>query len=102
MSAKLLQLNLKFSVSPEEYTQAVGPLASELAKVPGHCWTIWLMNEKDQEAGGIYLFEDEESLKGFLEGPIVANVMSYPVLSDFTVKSFNVIEEQTAITQGPV
>ena len=102
MSAKLLQLNLKFSVSPEEYTQAVGPLANELAAVPGQRWTIWLMNEKDQEAGGIYLFEDEDSLNAFLGGPIVANISSYPVLSDITVKTFDVMEEQTAITKGPV
>ncbi len=102
MSGKLLQLNLKFSVSPEEYKEAVGPLANELAAVPGHRWTIWLMNEEEQEAGGIYLFEDEASLNAFLGGPIVAKVSSYPVLSDITVKTFNVIEEQTAITKGPV
>ena len=102
MSGKLLQLNLKFSVSPEEYKQAVGPLANELAAVDGHRWTIWLMNEEKQEAGGIYLFEDEASLNAFLGGPIVAKVSSYPVLSDITVKTFDVIEEQTAITKGPV
>ena len=60
------------------------------------------MNEKDQEAGGIYLFEDEASLMGFLQGPIVAKVSSSPALSDITVKTFNVIVEQTAITKGPV
>ena len=102
MSVKLLQLNLKFSVSPDEYKQAVGPLAKELAAVPGHRWTIWLMNEEDQEAGGIYLFEDETSLMGFLRGPIVASVSSNPALSDITVKTFNVMEEQTTIAKGPV
>ncbi len=102
MSVKLLQLNLKFSVSPDEYKQAVGPLAGALAAVAGMRWTIFLMNEKDQEAGGIYLFEDEASLMGFLQGPIVANISSMPALSDIVVKTFDVMEEQTAITKGPV
>ncbi len=102
MSVKLLQINLKFSVSPEEYKQAVGPLASQLTAVAGLRWTIFLMNEEDQEAGAIYLFEDEASLNAFLEGPIVAYVSSAPILSDITVKTFNVMEEQTAITKGPV
>ena len=102
MSVKLLQINLKFSVSPEEYKQAIGPVASELAAVSGHHWTIFLMNEEDQEAGAIYLFEDEASLNAFLGGPIVANISSAPFLSDIAVKIFNVMEEQTAITKGPV
>ncbi len=102
MSVKLLQINLKFSVSPEEYKQAVGPLASQLTAVAGLRWTIFLMNEDDQEAGATYLFEDEASLNAFLEGPIVANISSNPALSDITVKIFNVMEEQTAIAKGPV
>ena len=34
--------------------------------------------------------------------PRVANISSNPALSDITVKTFNVMEEQTAITKGPV
>ena len=102
MSVKLLQLNLKFNVSPDEYKEAVGPLANELAAVPGHRWTIWLMNEADREAVGMYVFEDEASLNAFLQGPIVAGLSDAPILSDITVKTFDVIEEQTAITSGPV
>ncbi len=60
------------------------------------------MNEKDQEAGGIYLFEDEASLNAFLGGPIVAYLSSNPALSDIAVKTFDVMEEPTAITKGPV
>ena len=102
MSVKLLQINLKFSISPEEYEKAIGPLASQLAAVAGLRWTILLTTEKDQEAGAIYLFEDEASLNAFLGGPIVANISSNPALSDITVKIFNVMEEQTATTKGPV
>ena len=102
MSVKLLQLNFKFNVSEAEYKQAVSPLASEFATVPGLRWKIWMINEAEHEAGGIYLFDDEASVKALLEGPLVAQVTSHPALSDFSVKQFDVMEEMTAITRGPV
>jgi len=102
MSDRLLQLNFKFNVSGDLYEQAVSPLASEFAAVPGLRWKIWMINEAEQEAGGIYLFEDEASVKVYLEGPLVAQVTSHPALSDFSVKQFDVMENLTAITRGPV
>jgi hypothetical protein len=102
MSVKLLQLNFKFNVSGAEYEQAVSALASEFAALPGLRWKIWMINEAEQEAGGIYLFDDEASVKALLEGPLVAQVTSHPALSDFSVKQFDVMEEMTAITRGPV
>jgi len=97
-----MQLNFKFSVSGSEYEQAVSPLASQFAAVAGLRWKIWMINEAEGEAGGIYLFDDEASVKAFLEGPLAAQVTSHPALSDFSVKQFDVMENVTAITRGPV
>lgn len=102
MAVKILQLNFKFNVSGSEYEQAVSPLASKFADVPGLRWKIWMMNEAEQEAGGIYLFEDGASLKSLLESPLAAQVMNHPALSNFSVKQFDVMEDVTAITRGPV
>ena len=102
MSGRIMQLNFKFSVSGAEYEQAVSPLASQFAAVAGLRWKIWMINEEEQEAGAIYLFDDEASVKEFLEGPLAAQVTSHPALSDFSVKQFDVMEDQTAITRGPV
>ena len=102
MSGRILQLNFKFSVSGSEYEQAVAPLANEIAGVAGLRWKVWLMNEAESEAGGIHLFDDEASVKAYLEGPIAAQVTSHPALSDFSVKQFDVMDKETAITRGPV
>ena len=102
MSIKILQLNFKFNVSRAEYEQAVSSLASEFAAVPGLRWKIWMINEAEQEAGGIYLFDDKASVKAYLEGPLAAQVTSHPALSDFSVKQFDVMEDVTTITRGPV
>ena len=102
MSGRILQLNFKYSVSGAEYEQAVSPLASQFAALDGLRWKIWFINEEEQEAGGIYLFDDEASVKAYLEGPLAAQVTGHPALSDFSVKQFDVMENVTAITRGPV
>jgi len=102
MSAKILQINFQLNVLPTEFEEIASSLAGEFAQLPGLGWKIWLMNEAESEAGGIYLFEDEASLRAYLEGPLAAAVMAHPALSDLTAKQFSVIEECTAVTRGPV
>ena len=102
MSKKLLQLNFKFSVTGDEYTQAVSPLAEKYAAVPGLRWKVWIINEAESEAGGIYLFDDETSLNALMESPLTKQVTSHPALSDFNVKIFDVMDEITDVTRGPI
>lgn len=102
MSVRILQINFKFNVSRTDYEQTVAPMASDFAAVPGCRWKIWLMNEATQEAGGIYLFEDEATLQAYLNSPLVAAVTSHPALSDFSVKQFETLEAVTKVTRGPI
>jgi len=102
MSGRILQINFKFNVTRAEYDQAASSLAGDFAALAGLRWKIWIMNEADREAGGVYMFEDEASVKAFLEGPLAAKVTSHPALSDFSVKQFDVMEDVTKITRGPV
>lgn len=102
MSQKILQINFKYHVSRAEYETAVAPLAAPIAAMPGLVWKVWLMNEAEQEAGGIYLFTDGSTLDAYLNSDIVAGIISHPALSDFSVKQFEVMEEVSAVTRGPV
>ncbi len=102
MKEKILQLNFKFNVPKADYEAAVSPLAENFAAVPGLRWKIWLMNEAENEAGGIYLFNDESSLQAYLDGPLAAGVKSHPALSDMSAKVFDSMDELTATTRGPI
>jgi hypothetical protein len=102
MSSKILQISFHLNVPRAEFEEIARSLAHDFAQLPGLTWKIWLMNEKEREAGGIYLFEDASSLQAYLEGPLAAAVMSHPALSDLVAKQFDVIEDCTAITRGPV
>jgi hypothetical protein len=101
MSGRIMQLNFKFSVTGTEYENAVAPLAEKFAALDGLRWKIWMINEEEGEAGGIYMFEDEASVTAFLEGALAAQVTGHPALSDFSVKQFDVMKEVSLITRGP-
>ena len=102
MSAILLQINFRFSVSPAELAEAFAPLAEPIAQVPGLHWKIWSLDQDRSEFAGIYLFDDSESVQAYLEGPIIAQVTKHPALSDISAKQFGVIDEFSAITRGPI
>ena len=102
MSQKILQINFKYHVSREQYEGAVAPLAEPIAAVSGLLWKVWILNEAEQEGGGIYLFADGPSLDAYLNSEIVAGIVSNPALSDFSVKQFEVMDGVTAVTRGPV
>jgi hypothetical protein len=102
MPGTILQINFKFNVSRADYDQAASSLAGEFAALAGLRWKVWIMNEKDREAGGIYFFEDAASVKAYLEGPLAAKVTSHPALSDFSIKQFDVMDDVTKTTRGPI
>jgi hypothetical protein len=102
MSLKLLQVNMKFSVPRVDLEAAWLGAAEPIANTPGLRWKVWLMNEAEGEAGGIYLFESEGAAQAYLEGPLVAGLKASPAVSNISAKLFDVLESHTAITKGPV
>ena len=102
MNPKVLQINFTVNNSRTELEQAWLPGAQPIAETPGLRWKIWLMNETQHEAGGIYLFDDQASLQAYLNGPIVAEIKNDPSLSNLSVKQFDVMEEHSTITRGPI
>jgi hypothetical protein len=102
MSVRLLQINLKYNVPSKDLKKAFESLVNDIAAVQGLRWKIWILNEQENEAGGVYLFEDKDSVQAYLEGPIVAGLKAHPALSEISVKQFDVVEDLTAITRGPL
>lgn len=102
MSPQILQINFQFNVPRSDYENAVAPLVDSIAEVSGLQWKIWLMNETDQEAGGILLFDRPASLQAYLDSPIAKGIAHHPALSEMSVKRFAVLEPFTTLTRGPV
>ncbi|MBA2704457.1 MAG: YdhR family protein [Blastocatellia bacterium] len=102
MAQQILQVNFKFNVPREQYENTVSPMAQDFAEVSGCLWKVWLMNEKESEAGGLYLFADEASVEKFKGSELVASVLSHPALSDFSIKQFEVLDKISRVTRAPL
>ena len=102
MAQKILITRFKFSLTPEEYKEALNPLGQTFADVPGCQWKIWLIDEEKHEGGAIYLFQDEKSLEDFKASPLAASVLSHPALSDFDLRVCDTIKELNEITRAPM
>jgi len=68
--------------------------------VPGLRWKVWPLSD-DGEAGGMYLFDDEASLRAYVDGPIVEHLKHAPFVEELSIREYGVIESLTAITRGP-
>jgi hypothetical protein len=102
MPKKILQINVRFTVSAEELAKEFETAAVPIADVPGLKWKIFGINEEQGEAAGLYLFEDDASRKAYLEGPIMARMKTLEAFSDITLKLFDCVEGASAITRGPI
>ena len=102
MTQKLLQINLHYTGSwQSDYVATYADLAKQIAQIPGLRWKIWLENEATSEAGGIYLFDDEVSMQAFIADQ-KTRLQAISEISNVSIKSFNITEELTAITRGPI
>jgi hypothetical protein len=72
------------------------------ADVPGLVWKVWLLNEQDGEASGIYLFQDEQSLATYLSSPIIAKIKSLTQLREISGKRFETMPDLTVVTRAPI
>ena len=104
---KIVQLNFKFKNSASEVKKHWLGGAQTFApngEVKGLLWKIWLINEAEKSAGGIYLFKDEASAQAYMNGPIVAGAKTCPGCSayDMEIKMWDILPEHTKISRGPV
>lgn len=65
---KLLQLHFAFT-GPfgAEMAEQLRGLAESINQEQGFIWKVWTESEQNQEAGGIYLFENEEAALAYLD-----------------------------------
>ncbi len=96
---KLLQIDFPFQ-GPygKEQAVAMSDLAESIANEPGCLWKIWTENEKTKEAGGIYLFSDEDSLNNYVD--MHTNRLASFGISDVNLKIFDVNRELSEITNA--
>lgn len=89
-----------------KYMPLVVEVAKKIASLPGLRWKVWGFSPETREVLGLYLFDDETSLKAYLDGPIMAERKSGKwgplTISDVSIKQVDLMEEPTKITRGSI
>lgn len=84
----------------EEMTKAMSDLAESIAKESGLLWKIWTVNDKTREAGGIYLFSDEESARHYID--MHSKRLKAAGIKTINAKLFTVDQELSALSNTPL
>jgi len=102
MGKKILAITMGYTIPKEDLANAFLERAPIWANIEGLDWKIWIHSDEDKKAGGIYLFDSEESLKKYQAGEIYAGLFTNPAVTDVTIKTYDVLPEHTKITKGPI
>ncbi|MDX9743220.1 MAG: monooxygenase [Arcobacteraceae bacterium] len=82
----------------EKMAEAFGDLAKDIANEDGLIWKIWTENETTKEAGGIYLFDNEDDVHRYLEKH--TKRLEFFGYTNIRAKIFTVNEPLSAITNA--
>ncbi len=98
---KLLQVDFDFA-GPfgAEMAAAMSDLAKSINQEPGLIWKIWTQDEETGKAGGIYLFENEETAKSYLE--MHSARLKAMGIQDVRGLVFDINQDLSAINNAPL
>jgi hypothetical protein len=102
MSKKLVQINFNYDLAEEELNEGAKEFVHPVQQVPNLVWKTWIVNDQEKLTGGIYLFENEEAAKAYVEGPLIEQVKNSPVFKNLSIKLFDIMEEQSKATSAPI
>jgi len=84
----------------EEMAATLKELAQSINNEPGMIWKIWTENAAQQLAGGVYLFENEETAKAYLA--MHSARLEKMGITDIRGVIFDTNSALTDINKGPV
>jgi len=102
VTKKVFITKFTYSMPAEELKKIMPGVAPRFSEIPGCSWKIWLINEDQREAGGVYLFESAMELEQFLNSNLFASVANNPAFSNLQTNTFSVAEAASVITGAPL
>jgi hypothetical protein len=65
-------------------------------------WKLWAYDDDEHVATSIYLFDSDLNARAWGDGPMVPALSGHPGISDIQVSYFDVDEDLSAMTRGPI
>jgi heme-degrading monooxygenase HmoA len=99
MNIQIITFSLD-GLSEQDYLRLIESAAPAFAELPGLVSKTWLANAKTNTYGGVYLWQDRESMEGYAETDVFKQMAANPNFKNFTVREFDVPEGSSRITRG--
>jgi heme-degrading monooxygenase HmoA len=84
-------------IDEQDYLDTANRLAARIADLPGLLAKIWLENEAGNRYGGVYFWDDLESMERFSRSDLFEGHV--PEFTAVAVEEFGVLENLTGLTQ---
>lgn len=99
----ILHLRFKLRVPPDVLLAQSQEAATIIASVEGLIWKVWVLEEKEFEVGGIYLFANRETAEAYLNHhPVIKAVCGSPAVISTQSQLWDVERSLSALTRAPV
>ena len=98
MVIQVVNFNLE-GITHDQYLEAAKEVAPAFKELSGLKSKVWLSDEEKNVYGGIYTWDDHQSMQDYLNGPFYAEVLGdNPSFVNITYKFYEVLDEPTSIT----
>lgn len=99
--AAILQVNFTWDVPEEVATGATAADAQPFADREDVVWKIWIRDPASKTSGGVYLFHDRSAAEAWGR-ELGAQLAGREGVSDYRATAFDIQDEPTRVTSGPV
>ena len=87
-------------ISEQDYLQLIESAAPAFAELPGLVSKTWLANSETNTYGGVYLWQDRQSMEGYSETDLFQHMSANSYSKDFPTRQFDAPEGPSRITRG--
>ena len=100
MVIQVVNFNLE-GIGHKDYLGATVDVAPAFNDVKGLKSKVWLSDEGNNVYGGVYTWENRQAMEDYLNSEFYDQVLgSNPSFVNITYKAYDVLEEQTKITNS--
>ncbi|MEP9379159.1 YdhR family protein [Aquabacter sp. CN5-332] len=101
--ATIFKVSYTYTADPAEWAKAyTEERARSFLDVPGLVWKLWLDEPEQRQSGGLFLFATRADAEAYAASPRGQKAKSNPALSDVRMEIFDVRDEMSRITHGPI
>jgi heme-degrading monooxygenase HmoA len=99
MHILIINFNLQ-EMSQAQYLEVCDEVATAFADIPGLISKKWLANEETNTYGGVYLWEDKQSMLDYKGSEIFKQLADTPAFVNVTATDFDLLAGPSKITRA--